>query len=106
MSDVQPTNSTADWSAKATETVVQSVDKVKEKTTGKALDISRVAVYGVAMAFIAVLLLLLLLVLLVRMANVALEELVDRDRAVWITYLVFAVIFWIGGMVLWRKRGS
>lgn len=109
MSEVQSTGATSsDWSAKATETVVQSVGKVRERTTGKALEISRVVVYGVAIAVIGILFLLLLLVFLVRAVNVGFDAIpgIDRDRAVWITYLVLGAVFWGVGALLWRKRGA
>jgi len=108
MSEVQSPGASTDWSAKATETVVQSVGKVRERTTGKALEISRVVVYGVAIAFIAVLFLLLLLVFLVRVMNLGIDAIpgIERDRAVWITYLALGAIFSLGGALLWRKRDS
>ncbi len=109
MSEVQsPGTSSADWSAKATETVVQSVGKVREKTTGKALEISRVVVYGVAIAVIGVLFALLMLVFLVRVLNLGIDAIpgIERDRAVWITYVGLGTIFTAVGALVWRKRDS
>ncbi len=109
MSEVQsPGASSADWSAKATETVVQSVGKVREKTTGKALEISRVVVYGVAIAVIGVLFGLLMLVFLVRVLNLGIDAIpgIERDRAVWITYVGLGTIFTALGALIWRKRDA
>ncbi len=64
MSEIE--TASKDWSARATSTIVGYVDTVRGATTGKAMVASRLAVYGIAAALVAVVMLLLSLVLLVR----------------------------------------
>ncbi len=90
-----------DWAAKATTTVVGYVDKVRSMTTGKALMISRLAVYGVAMALLAVVLLILLLVVLVRALVVLSDVILFEPGTVWPTYLFLGVVFSGLGALLW-----
>lgn len=106
MTEPNTLTSTDDWAAKATTTVVGYVDKVRSMTTGKALVISRLAVYGVAMALLAVILLILLLVFLVRLL-VSLTDTLGMDAGtVWPTYLVLGVVFSAIGAGLWKKKGA
>lgn len=107
MTEPNTLTSTDDWAAKATTTVVGYVDKVRSATTGKALVISRLAVYGLAMALLAIILGILLLIFLVR-AMVALTALLPfiEDGQVWLAYLILGVLFSAGGMFLWSKKGA
>ena len=96
-----------DWSARATSTIVGYVDTVRTATTGKALVASRLAVYGIAAALVAVVMALLLLVVLVRFLVIATAELgITNEGEVWAAYWFLGAIFLIVGAVLWHKRGK
>ncbi len=110
MSDVDVPSS-QDWSAKATTTIVGYVDTVRAATTGKALVVSRLAVYFLAAGLAALVALVLALVMTVRLLVVATNNIpVLRDYAsdgeVWMAYWILGVVFFVIGGVLWRKRGS
>lgn len=94
-----------DWPAKASATIVQYVGTVRDKTTGPALVASRYAVYAMALGLIAMVLLVLIMVMLVRLlvTATALLPFVD-DGETWLAYYVMAVLFVIGGALLWRKK--
>ena len=101
---------TEDWSAKATTTIVGYVDTVRAATTGKALVVSRLAVYFLAAGLAAIVALILLLVMLVRLLVVATnnapgtQELVEGGQ-VWLAYWILGAVFLLVGWFLWRKRG-
>ncbi len=107
MSDVEQATATSeDWPAKAANTIVGYVDTVRGATTGKALLISRLAVYFVAIGLIAFVALIIGLIILVRLlVNVtAYVPSVDSGET-WLAYWILGALFTLVGMFLWRKRG-
>jgi len=94
-----------DWAAKATETVVQYVGTVRDKTTGPALAASRVAVYMLAISLIASVVAVLLLVLLVRLLVTVTGFLPFVGAGeTWFAYEILGLLFLGGGLFLWRKK--
>ncbi len=95
-----------DWSAKATDTIVGYVDTVRNKTTGKALVVSRLAVYFLAAGLIGIVAVIILLIGAVRLVVAATEAVPTVDEGeVWLTYWIFGLLFLGVGWFLWRKRG-
>ena len=94
-----------DWPARATATIVEYVGTVRDKTTGPALEASRIAVYSLAMALISVVVAFLLLILLVRVlvAATAYVPGVEAGES-WLAYLILGTVFVGVGLVLWRKK--
>ena len=86
-----------DWTDQVTDLIVDTVDKVRDSTTGKILQASRVSVHAV----VALLLLLPIAVLavagLVRLITFWVGE-------VWITYTILGTLFVLVGVVLWSRR--
>lgn len=105
--DTAPTD---DWSAKATSTIVGYVDTVRSATTGRALLVSRLAVYFVAAGLVAIVAFVLLLVTMVRALVLATNKApffrdYVSDGEVWMAYLIMAIVFLLLGWFMWRKRG-
>jgi hypothetical protein len=94
----QPGGDDSDWTEQVTDLVVDTVDKVRDRTTGPILDISHSSVH----ALVAMMLLLPVSVLfavgLVRLLNWA----IPGD--VWIVYAGLGTILCLVGVVLWSKR--
>lgn len=88
-----------DWTDQVADLVVDSVDKVRARTTGPVLNVAHAAVYGVVAAIIAVPVVIALLAGLVKLLN----WIVPGD--VWIAYLIVAALMWVVGWVLWSRRG-
>ena len=95
-----PAPAEPDWTDQVTDLIVDSVDKVRERTTGPVLEYSRISVHAV----VAVLLLLpigaLFLIGLVRLLNWA----IPGD--VWIVYTILGTFFALVGVVLWSRRSK
>ncbi len=103
--DIDRATDGEDWPARASETVVQYVGTVREKTTGPALNASRNIVYMAAMGLIAFVLLILLLVLFVRVLVTATAYLpFVEEGETWLAYFVIGGLFLLVGMFLWRKK--
>lgn len=93
-------DASGDWTDQVTELIVESVDKVRARTTGPVLNVAHASVYGLVAAIVAIPVLVAMLAGLVRF----LDWLVPGD--VWVAYLIIAVIMWIPGAILWSKRAQ
>jgi hypothetical protein len=86
----------SDWPEQAADTVVSTVDKVRDKATGPALTVSRAIVYGVLILVFAVAALILFVIGAVRFGSYWLP--------VWAVYLILGVLFVLAGIILYRQR--
>lgn len=96
---VEP-GSSQDWTDQVTGLIVDNVDKVRTKTTGPILEVSRGSVHAVVAISLLLPVAVLFLVLTVRV----LTYFVFRE--VWITYTVLGMLFTLVGVVLWSRRHS
>ena len=87
-----------DWPAQATEFIVESVDKVRDRTTGTILTIAQVTVYGLLAGILGVVVAVLLIVGLIRL----LDEVLPSD--VWLAYLLLGIASLVGGVMVFRRR--
>lgn len=87
-----------DWPAQAADFVVESVDKVRDRTTGTVLTIAQVTVYGLLAVILGTVVLVLTVIGLIRL----LDEILPSD--VWLPYLVLGAASLIGGLVVFRRR--
>ena len=103
-----PADETDDWPARAASTVVGYVDTVRSATTGKALVISRAAVYLLAAALIAMVVLVLALIMLTRLVVSLTGNYLDfvEPGETWFAYLLLGAIFLLIGIVAWRRKGA
>lgn len=86
-----------EWPAQAADTIVDTIEKVRDRTTKPLMVAARALVYGVLIASIGTVALVLFLVLLVR----ALDNWLPGN--VWTVYAGFAVVFSAAGFLLLRK---
>lgn len=87
----------AEWPSQAADAIVDTVDKVRDKTTKPALVAARAVVYGILAAVVGLVALVLFLVLAVRLwANYV-------PGHVWIIYAILAVAFAVPGVILLGK---
>ena len=94
----EPGDDTNDWPQQATETIVDLVDSVKDKTTRPAAMATRAIVYGIVILSVAIPAIVMLVVGLIHLLNQAIPE------GVWLVYLILGSIFSFAGLLLWRKR--
>ena len=90
----------AEWPAQAADTIVDTISKVRDKTTKPAIVAARAVVYGLIAAIVGTVGLILFLILIVRLW----ENYVPGH--VWIIYAIFFVAFSGGGLVLLRKANA
>lgn len=90
----------AHWTEQATDTIVRTVDTVRERTSGPALTAVAGLVYGIVAAVAVGVIVVLLTAATIR----GLELLLWRK--VWLAYLVLAVVCLAGGLVCWSRRAT
>ncbi len=86
-----------DWTDQVTDLIVDTVDKVRDSTTGKILQASRVSVHAVVALLLLLPIAVLAIVGLVRLITYWVGE-------VWITYTILGTLFVLVGVVLWSRR--
>jgi len=94
------------WASDVTDTIVSTVDKVRDRTTKPLVMLARGLVFGLLTAFLASFVLVVVIIGASRGLISALEWPFDHDSAVWISYLVLGGLLCIGGMVAMGKRDS
>lgn len=87
-----------DWPARAADTVERVVDTVRSKTTGPAIVISRVVVYGLVGLVLGIIAFVLLLISLMRVLDSYLP------LGVWLPDLIIGGVLGLVGLAMWRKR--
>jgi hypothetical protein len=87
----------AEWPAQAADTIVDTISKVRDRTTKPALLAARGLVYGIVAAVIGSIAFFLVLVMIVRCYDVWVPG------PVWPIYAFFAVVFTGGGLFCMRK---
>ena len=92
------------WATEFTQTIVESIDKVRNRTTKPIVMIARGLVFGLLIAFLGVMALVLLLVGLSRGLINLLEWPFDHDSAVWISHLILGALLVLLGAILMIKR--
>lgn len=93
-------DSAQNWADQVADLVVETVDKVRDKTVVPAQKASRGVAYGVAIPFLAIPAIVMLLVLLVRV----LDKAIPGD--VWFVYALFGIIFIPAGVAVWVTKYS
>ena len=90
--------------------VMDVVDRVagtvRRRTTLPIITIVRGIVFGTMIAVVALALVVVVLIALARGTHELLDIWLERSTAVWVSYLVIALVLFILGGVLMRKRRS
>lgn len=86
-----------DWTDQVTDLIVDTVDKVRDSTTGKILQVSRVSVHAVVALILLLPIGVLALAGLIRLITYWVGQ-------VWITYTILGTLFVLVGVVLWSRR--
>jgi len=87
-----------DWTQQVTDLIVDSVDKVRSRTTGPILEVARGLVLALVAMVLVVPVVALLFIFLIRLLDWA----IPGD--VWIVYAGLGIIFVLIGVLLWRLR--
>ncbi len=90
----------AEWPAQAADAVVDTIAKVRDRTTKPAIIAARGLVYGLLAGVMALVTAILLITFIIRLWDVYVPG------HVWIIYAIFAVLFSTGGAILLRKANT
>ena len=87
----------ADWTTDAVDALDQAVGLVRDKTVVPAQKASRAVVYGLLVAFFALVAVLMLAIALFRVLVILVDD-------VWLAYLILGGIFVVAGVFCWALR--
>lgn len=87
-----------DWTDQVADLVVDTVDKIRSKTTGPVQNVLQAAAYALVALIVAIPMAVVFFVGAIRFIDWA----IPGD--VWIAYLILAVILWAIGWFLWSRR--
>jgi len=90
----------AEWPAQAADVIVDSITKVREKTTRPAIVAARALVYGLIAGVVGLVATVLALTLVIRIGDNYLPG------GVWVMYLVLCCVMTTAGLVLLRKANA
>ena len=90
----------AEWPAQAADAIVDTIGKVRDKTTRPAIVAARAVVYGFIAAVVGIIAAILALILLVRLY----DNYVPGH--VWPLYAVLFAVFTFGGVFCLRKANA
>ena len=88
----------AHWADQVADLIVDTVDRVRDRTVTPAHALAKYVVYGAVIAVLILPLLVFTLVALVRIMDAFIPG------SVWIPYLILGLAFGFGGVFLWSKR--
>lgn len=94
------------WAVEVTDKIVDTIDKVRDRTTKPIVLIARGLVFGLLSAFLGIVALILLLVGVSRALINFIEWPLDHDTAVWVSYFVLGGLLCLIGTVCMIKRQS
>jgi hypothetical protein len=94
------------WASDFTETIIDTVDKVRDRTTKPIVMVARGLVFGLLSTFLGLMALVLLLVGLSRALINLLEWPFDHDSAVWISHIVLGSLLCLAGAIFMVRQQS
>lgn len=94
------------WASDVTDTIVSTVDKVRERTTTPIVMIARGLVFGLLSIFLGMFIVAMFLIGATRGVISILEAPFDHDTAVWISYYVIGGVLLLAGSACMIKRQS
>ena len=99
-----PTTHDQDWPAKATEAIVEQVQKIRDKTTGPALTAAHWAVYAAFAVSLGTVALVILVIGAVRLLDAYLPDAVFGDTHMWAAHTVMGSLLLLAGLILYRVK--
>lgn len=93
-----------DWATKTVDFIDRWVSLVRDRTTRPLIAVVRGLVFGVLILTGVVLVGVLGLIGLTRGLQAALDAGMNRDAAVWVSYLIIGGVFLLAGLFIARKQ--
>ena len=93
-----------DWPAKATETIVAQVGRIRDKTTGPALTAAHWAVYAAFAISLGTVALVILVIGAVRLLNAYLPDEVFGETHMWAAHTIMGAVLFLAGLILYQVK--
>ena len=93
-----------DWPARATEAIVEQVQKIRDKTTGPALTAAHWAVYAAFAVSLGTVALVIFVIGAVRVLDAYLPDAVFGETHMWAAHTVMGSLLLLAGLILYRVK--
>ena len=100
---VPPTDE-QDWPAKATETIVTQVGRIRDKTTGPARNIARWLVFGAFAVSLGTVAMVIFVIGAVRALDNYLPDAVFGETHTWAAHSILGLLLLLAGVALYRFK--
>lgn len=94
------------WADETTDTVVRLVGNVRDKTTTPLVYAARGLVFGIIAVFLGFFAAIISIIMVTRGSQAALDNAMDHDQSVYVSYLAVGTILSLVGLWLFRKRNA
>ena len=94
------------WADETTDTVVRLVGTVRDKTTTPLVYAARGLVFGIIAVFLGLFAGIIALIMVTRGVQAALDNALDHEQSVYVSYLAVGTILSLAGLWLFRKRNA
>lgn len=98
------TNRQDELAQRATDFIVDTIDKARSRAVDPIIFIARCLVYGLLSAIIGIAATVVFFILLIRFTHIYLGNIAFLPDGIWFTYFVIGLIFTIVGFVIWSLR--
>lgn len=99
-----PTEEGQDWPAKATETIVEQVGRIRDKTTGPAQRVARYAVFAAFAVSLGTVALVIFIIGAVRVLDVYLPDAVFGETHMWAAHSILGAVLLLVGLAMFNKK--
>ena len=93
-----------EWATRTVDFIDRVVSTIRRYTTQPLVTVARGIVFGLLGSFGIVAIITLAVISATRGVQVALDLVVSREAAVWISYYVLSLVFALAGTALMRRR--
>lgn len=94
------------WAADVTQTIVSTIDKIRDRTTTPIVMLARGLVFGILGVILSSAAFVLLLIGLSRGLISLIEWPLDHDSAVWVSHAIVGALLVLAGSICMVKRQS
>jgi hypothetical protein len=93
-----------DWPVQAADAIERAVGTVRDKTTGPAIKVARILVYGLFSLLVAIAVLVMLAITAVRALDAYLPDAAFGEQHTWAAHGIVGALLVIAGAACWSRR--
>lgn len=93
-----------EWAPELANTIERVVGLVRTTATDRVVGVVRALVFGIVIGITSLTTVAVAIILSTKFLQTLLETVTDADSAVWMSYLIMAVLLFVAGVICMRQR--